>query len=214
MWKLSRLRYAGMLVLFGLAAHAQEPAVETLAGVDSVYILAEHTSELLAQVGLSDTILAERATDILARARLVLSSHDQWLESAGGVYLYVRADAAAAQGSSTAAYVAVVSELVLLIPFYIGVRRYLAKIPWLPILWRQVASGAPMVILAILLPPQYRFFAVLLGLALYVGGLLLLGAYNVEERRVLRSVIPLRRLLARLRRSLSIRSVDRRTGGG
>ena len=108
MWKLSRLRYAGMLVLFGLAAHAQEPAVETLAGVDSVYILAEHTSELLAQVGLSDTILAERATDILARARLVLSSHDQWLESAGGVYLYVRADAAAAQGSSTAAYVAVV----------------------------------------------------------------------------------------------------------
>ena len=117
-------------------------------------------------------------------------------------------------GFMAAAYVAVVSELVLLVPFYIGVRRYLAKIPWLRIVWRQIASSAPMIVLTLFLPSQYRLFAVLLGLALYGGGLVLLGAYDADERRVLSSVVPTQRLLARLKRSLWGRFVDHRMGDG
>jgi hypothetical protein len=108
MWRSLGFLYVALFVPLGGAAYAQESALGALAGVDSVYILAEQTSALLVQAGINDTTLAESATKIMSRANIVLTDHDQWLGSRGGTYLYVRANAVADQEASTAAYMAVV----------------------------------------------------------------------------------------------------------
>ena len=116
-------------------------------------------------------------------------------------------------GYMAAAYVAVVSEVILLIPFLLGVRRYLASIPWLQILWKQAVSATPMMLLTVILPHRHRPLAVLLGFALYAAGLVLLRAYDAEERQVLRRVVPVQRWLARLRRASQSRLVDQKPDG-
>jgi len=101
-------------------------------------------------------------------------------------------------GYRASAYVMVAAELVLLTPFYIGVRRYLAPIPWAGLLWRIAASAIPLVALPALLPGPYRAVGLAAGLALYGAGLWLLGAYDAEERDALARVLPVRRVATRL----------------
>jgi O-antigen/teichoic acid export membrane protein len=96
-------------------------------------------------------------------------------------------------GFIASAWVAIFSELALLIPFYIGVRRTLAPIPWVALLWKLAASAVPMVLLFWLLPGHWNLLAIPLGGALYLTLLYLLGALNAEERAIARRALPGRR---------------------
>lgn len=94
-------------------------------------------------------------------------------------------------GYMASAYVTVVAELVLLVPFYVGIRRHLAPIPWARLLWRPALSAAPLALLAVLAPDGGRLPALALGLAAYAVGLVLLGALDGEERRMVGRALPL-----------------------
>jgi O-antigen/teichoic acid export membrane protein len=110
-------------------------------------------------------------------------------------------------GFMASAYVAVASELALLIPFYIGVRRHLAKMPWLNLVWKQFVSAAPMGLMFALFPRRYLPVALVLGLALYAAGLVLLRLLDTHESDALRRVLPTDRLRNRVLRLLG-RPVD------
>jgi O-antigen/teichoic acid export membrane protein len=101
-------------------------------------------------------------------------------------------------GYIAAAYVAIASELALLIPFYIGIRKHLAPIPWVRLTWKVWASAAPMALLAWLLPRPLLPLALLLGLICFVGGLYLLRAFDSTERQALRRALRVDALTQRL----------------
>ncbi len=100
-------------------------------------------------------------------------------------------------GFIASAYVAIASELALLIPFYVGIRRHLAPIPWAQVAWKPLACAAPMALLFWLLPGRLSLLALPVGLALYVAGLVWLRMFDAEERQVVARVIPLGRLTRR-----------------
>lgn len=107
-------------------------------------------------------------------------------------------------GFMASAYVAVASELALLIPFYIGVRRHLARIPWLSLVWKQVVSAVPMGLMFALFPRRYLPVALVLGLIAYAAGLVLLRLLDNRERDALNQVMPTQRL-----RSIVLRFIGR-----
>ncbi|MGI6368497.1 MAG: oligosaccharide flippase family protein [Anaerolineae bacterium] len=93
-------------------------------------------------------------------------------------------------GYIASAWVAIFSELALLIPFYLGVRRHLAEIPWLALLWRPLVSALPMVLLFLLLPGRSALLALPVGGALYLLGIHVLQALNADERRIVMGALP------------------------
>ncbi len=103
-------------------------------------------------------------------------------------------------GYMAPAYVAIASEVVLLIPFYVGIRRHLAPVPWARLLWRPLAAALPMGALFIIRPGGSFILALVAGLALYGAGVVLLRVLNAEERDALAGVVPWRRWWARVRR--------------
>jgi O-antigen/teichoic acid export membrane protein len=102
-------------------------------------------------------------------------------------------------GPMAPAYVTVASELALLIPFYVGIRRHLAPIPWLRLAWTQALSAAPLAALLVLAPARWTPLAIVAGLALYVAGLAVLRTFDAEERQAIGKVLPLERVWHRLR---------------
>jgi O-antigen/teichoic acid export membrane protein len=96
-------------------------------------------------------------------------------------------------GYMASAWVAIFSELALLIPFYIGVRGSLERIPWVQLLWKPAASAVPMILMFWLLPGRWSLLAIPLGGALYLVLLYALGALNAEERAIAASVLPIKR---------------------
>jgi len=110
-------------------------------------------------------------------------------------------------GFMAAAYVAVASELVLLIPFYVGVRRHLARIPWLELAGKQALCALPLGALLVFLPHRQGLLAIPLGLACYGLGMRVLGVLSAEEREVVGRVLPLHRFQAKLA-ALWARRVD------
>ena len=101
-------------------------------------------------------------------------------------------------GYQAAAVVSIFSELALLIPFYIGVRRHLAPIPWVRILWRPSAALGVAAGLLWLLREQNRVAAVALAAVVYGVLVFALGTFDAAELTVLRRVVPVDGLLARL----------------
>ncbi|MBC7235743.1 MAG: oligosaccharide flippase family protein [Chloroflexi bacterium] len=95
-------------------------------------------------------------------------------------------------GFMAAAYVAVASEIALLIPFLFGIRRHLGHVPWLSWSWKPALSTAPVLLLVAFLPDRYRLLGVVLGLGVYMLCLVGLGAFDIEERAALGRVLPLR----------------------
>ncbi|MEZ4766943.1 MAG: polysaccharide biosynthesis C-terminal domain-containing protein [Caldilineales bacterium] len=91
-------------------------------------------------------------------------------------------------GYAGAAVVTVLSEVSLLIPFYIAVRRHVARLPWVDLVWRQLAAAAGMGVTAALLR-NTELVAALLSSLVYIGLLLALGTFrNPDIQRVLRIV--------------------------
>lgn len=86
-----------------------------------------------------------------------------------------------------AALTTILSEIVLLIPFYYSVRKNLASVPFVSIAWRPVvASGVMGLALWWLIERVGVLLAVPLAGIVYVGVLLALGALGEDERAVLR----------------------------
>jgi len=103
-------------------------------------------------------------------------------------------------GYMAAAYVAILSEIVLLLPFYAGIRKHLAAIPWVRLAWKQVLSAAPMALLLALLPHRYLLLTLPAGIALYGLGLVLMRVFDREESEVVGQVVSLERIRHSLRR--------------
>ncbi len=94
----------------------------------------------------------------------------------------------------------ILSEMVLLAPFYYCVRRNLAAIPFVSIAWRPVvAAGLMGIALWALAMRVGLFIAVPLAGALYLVLLFALGAVGADERALLQRLVPARwHRLARL----------------
>ncbi|HEX9075276.1 MAG TPA: oligosaccharide flippase family protein, partial [Anaerolineae bacterium] len=92
-----------------------------------------------------------------------------------------------------AALVTILSEIVLLIPFYYSVRRNLASIPFWSLAWRPaLASGIMGLGLWWMLMQVGIWIAVPLAGVLYGVTLIALGALGEDERALLRRLVPAR----------------------
>lgn len=112
-----------------------------------------------------------------------------------GVVFNVAANLAAIPSLSYvgAALVTILSEIVLLLPFYYSVRKNLASIPFWSIAWRPaLAAGVMGLALWGLVARAGLFVAVPLAGALYVVLLIALGALGEDERALLRQLVPVR----------------------
>jgi len=113
-------------------------------------------------------------------------------------------------GYMASAYITVIAEIVLFIPFCVGIRRHLSPINWGALLWRHAASAVPVVLSAIVLPASWRPAGLVIGLLLYIAGLAGLGALDPQERAILGRAIPVDSLRLRMSKLLG-RIVDRST---
>jgi len=93
-------------------------------------------------------------------------------------------------GYRAAAFITILSELVLFVPFYWGVRRHVGTVPWEQVLPKPALAAIAMAVT--LWAARTVTFAISLPLAgaVYLAGLLLLGAITEEDRRVLRRLWP------------------------
>jgi O-antigen/teichoic acid export membrane protein len=97
-----------------------------------------------------------------------------------------------------AAAVTVLSELALLLPFYYSVRKHLGRLPWLSLFWRPAVAAAVMAAAMWLLRDLNWLLLVLLGGAVYLVVLALVGGFRQPDMDLLSRLIPLTRLRARL----------------
>ncbi|NOZ49619.1 MAG: oligosaccharide flippase family protein [Chloroflexi bacterium] len=96
-------------------------------------------------------------------------------------------------GVPAAAVVTILSELSLFFPFYYAVRKYLAPVPWLDILWRQVVAGVMMVGVFVLVDPLSLLLAIVLSFAVYLVALVALGAHHAQDMAAVWGALPLGR---------------------
>jgi O-antigen/teichoic acid export membrane protein len=100
-----------------------------------------------------------------------------------------------------AAVITILSELVLLVPFYIGIRRHVGKVDWLRMLWRPALSAAFMALVVALLhtwlDASVLSFLVIVPAALltYALALIVSGTFNDDDREMLRLLVPKRLLV-------------------
>jgi O-antigen/teichoic acid export membrane protein len=106
-------------------------------------------------------------------------------------------------GYMASAYIAILAEIVLFVPFYIGIRRHLAHMPWLRLAGKQALSILPMAGLFLFLPHQWLAVSAIGGMILYVVGLAVLRVFDSEEQEVMGRVLPVERLWGRMRTALS-----------
>jgi len=95
-------------------------------------------------------------------------------------------------GYQAAAVTTIVSEIVLLLPFYYGVRKYLSSIPWFSLTWRPLLStvltGASLWLLR-----DFTFLvAIPLSLAIYLGCLIFTGTFTREDISLMKQLLPAR----------------------
>lgn len=92
-----------------------------------------------------------------------------------------------------AALVTIFSEIALLVPFYISVRRNLASIPFLKVAWRPAFAAGVMGLALWLLAAQVGLLiGVPIAGVLYAVLLIGLGTFGVEEQAMLRRLVPVR----------------------
>jgi len=91
-----------------------------------------------------------------------------------------------------AAFTTIISEVVLLLPFYYGVRKHLSSIPWLRLTWRPLLStllaGAFLWLLR-----DLTFLVLLPGsLAVYLTCLIVTGTFTQDDLSLIRQILPAR----------------------
>jgi hypothetical protein len=80
-----------------------------------------------------------------------------------------------------AAIITIFSEFVLLLAFYVGIRRFLAPVPWWGLLWRPGLAGAVMAGIGLLLWQSSVLLALVTSLGIYALGVIVLGAFTPQE---------------------------------
>ena len=80
-----------------------------------------------------------------------------------------------------AAIITIFSELVLLISFYVGIRRYLGPVPWGVLLWRPALAALGMAAVGLALWPTSVLLALLASLGVYAVELFALGGFSPDE---------------------------------
>lgn len=103
-------------------------------------------------------------------------------------------------GFAGAAVVTILSEWSLLFPFYYAVRRHVAPLPWVDLLWRQAIAALGMGVTAVLLRNQ-PWIAAAVSSLVYLALLLLLGAFRHPDIQRVLQVLPFVK-----RRSLAVNS--------
>lgn len=99
-------------------------------------------------------------------------------------------------GYRASAVLHIFSELVLLIPFYLGLRRHLPPVPWARLLWRPLLAGVGMAALPALLPGVSVWLTLPAGGLVYLVLLLALGTFRGDDwRPILDALPPGRRLV-------------------
>jgi O-antigen/teichoic acid export membrane protein len=99
-----------------------------------------------------------------------------------------------------AAVVTILSELVLLVPFYWAVRKHLGSLPWVSIFWQPTLAAAAMAGAMWLLRGIPWPLLIPVGGIVYVAVLALVGGFRQPDMDLMAHLIPLGRLRARLRR--------------
>jgi O-antigen/teichoic acid export membrane protein len=94
-------------------------------------------------------------------------------------------------GYRAAAVITVLSEFSLLIPFYLAVRRHVATVPWVAMLWRQVLAAALMGLVCAGLASVSLWLATGVGWMVYGLLLILLGTFRDEDMQRVRRALPL-----------------------
>lgn len=91
---------------------------------------------------------------------------------------------------AASALVAILSEIVLLVPFYRCVRANLASVPLGGLLWRPALASLLMGALMWCLRGVSSLIVLPLAGLVYLGGLILLGTFTAEERALLKRLLP------------------------
>jgi O-antigen/teichoic acid export membrane protein len=91
-----------------------------------------------------------------------------------------------------AAVTTILSEIVLLLPFYYGVRKYLSSIPWLSLTWRPLLGTLLMGAFLWLLRDLTFLLLIPASLAIYLGCLILIGTFTQEDISLMRRLLPAR----------------------
>ncbi len=99
-------------------------------------------------------------------------------------------------GYRASAVLHIFSELSLLIPFYVGLRRHLPPVQWTQLLWRPLLAAAAMAALPALLPTVSIWLTLPVGGVVYLGVLLALGTFRGDDWRPILDALPLGRRLA------------------
>ena len=95
-----------------------------------------------------------------------------------------------------AALITILSELVLLVPFYIGVRRHVGKVNWAGVLWRPLLAGLVMSLVVASLDyalgtSLWSFVLIVpASLVSYGATLILSGAFNADDREMMWLLVP------------------------
>jgi O-antigen/teichoic acid export membrane protein len=99
-----------------------------------------------------------------------------------------------------AAVVTILSEIVLLIPFYYAVRKHLGPLPWVSLFWQPAVASAVMAGVMWLLRGIPWLLMIPVGGAVYVAVLALIGGFRQPDMGLLGRLVPVARLRARLPR--------------
>jgi len=100
-------------------------------------------------------------------------------------------------GYRAAAITTILSEWVLLIPFYALIREHLGVVPWLDIVWRPSVAAAVMGLSLWLMGGANFWLLALVGVVVYGATLSLIGGLTQTDMPVLWRATPLRRWLGR-----------------
>ncbi|MBL8045391.1 MAG: oligosaccharide flippase family protein [Anaerolineales bacterium] len=93
-------------------------------------------------------------------------------------------------GFVAAAAITIASEFFEGLAFYYYVHKHVGRVPWLKMLWRPWLCAGGMALVMYLLWPVNGLLALLASSGAYLAGIILLGAFNAEERATLVSILP------------------------
>jgi O-antigen/teichoic acid export membrane protein len=100
-----------------------------------------------------------------------------------------------------AAVVTVLSEIVLLIPFYYSVRKHLGQLPWVSLFWKPAVASLFMAGVMWLVADLPWLLLVPVGATVYLVVLALVGGFRQPDMDLLRALVPSERFRSRLSRS-------------
>lgn len=88
-------------------------------------------------------------------------------------------------GYQAAAVTTIMSEAVLLIPFGLLLQSALGRLNWVDMVWRGIVMGAVMMGVMLMLWDVSAMMALLIGVVIYVGGVVILRPFNTDELQML-----------------------------